>query len=133
MTDIAKDGDLGALGTDNIGDAALGVSVENLAAFKAALHEFHNTVADLAAAQNQAENAVNVLNSWVTVGQKAVDIILPMVQTLVAKHVAEHGQPDANSGALPGPLGKLTGIAEELDKFRNGIAGGLAGLFPKAV
>jgi hypothetical protein len=131
MTEIAADGDLGDLGKDMIGDAGTGVSPENLAAMKAALADFRVAVSNVSASANQAEQAVIVLESWVTVGQKAMEIIGPIVKTLVAQHVAGNG-PVVPGGTVPPALQRITAIAEGLDLFRGNIADGLTPLFHSA-
>ncbi len=128
MNGIANDGDLGDLGRDTVGAAGLGVSPEHLDEFRTAMSHFHAACSAIEASQDQAEQAVAMLESWVTVGEKALAIVGPILQTLVARHTAA---PPAD-GTAPPAATRIGNVAALLDGFRTQISGGLAPLFAGA-
>lgn len=93
MSGIARDGELGDLGRDRLGDAGTGVSEETTAAFLAALNELSQALDDLARARNEAAKAAQVVMSWASVGQKALAVAEPFLMQWAAERERDANAP----------------------------------------
>ena len=108
---VAKDGDLGPLGDPNsLGDAAKGLSTGTIDAFNGALRSYNDSVDRLYTATNDAAAAAAAMMSWVTVGEKLVELAGPLLKQLMAKPggaavIAGSGMKDALAS-----VSKLSGM-----------------------
>ena len=92
MSTIARDGDLGDLGRDRLGDVAAGVSEEIVSAFRTSLSELNQALDDLARARDDATRAAQVVISWASVGKRALAVAEPFL-----KQGAAERERDANA------------------------------------
>ena len=129
MTETAGDGDMGALGTDNVGAAGQGVSPDLYNAFRDALDDFSAACRDADAAAKNVDQAVALLQGWVTVGQKALEIAGPLLARLGRETPK---QPDGQPATVPPWYGEATKIGQALEGIRSGFAASLNPLFQRS-
>lgn len=120
--DIGRDGDLGDLGRDRLGDARTGIDEAQVDAFFAALQRFNVACAKVREAENDARQAVTLLEGWVTVGQQALDILRPLIARWTAGNVETAGG-DAQGRNV---LTRLTDMLQQAHTMQTS----LTGLFP---
>lgn len=113
MAAIARDGDLGDLGRDRMGDAATGVSEEVAAEFRTALTKLDEALAELASARQDASKAAKVVTTWVEIGERALAVAEPFLKQWAGQRRQDSGvsKPEWKSGVETalGQLGTLQG------------------------
>lgn len=88
---IAPDGDLGQLTTKPT-VAFDGVDPELYAQYRSAVDEFNLAVDTHANTVRDTEAAVAVLENWAAVGEKALQIVKPVLDQAIAAHQAQGPQ-----------------------------------------
>ena len=113
---VADEGDIGPLGDPNLmGGAGGGISDATVAELDAHIAEFNTTLFALQEARDDADKAALLLQSWVTVGQKLVDTVVPIIGKVVQQWQANQNAPHPSKiEELSGRLTKVLDIGDQL-------------------
>ncbi len=116
MKPPADEGDIGPLGDQNLmGGAGGGVSDATIAELDNHIAEFDEALGALDQARADADKAALLLSSWVVVGQKLVDTLVPVITTAIQQYQANKNAPHPSKlEELSGRLNKVLDIGDQL-------------------